>query len=1035
MNHHQNLHQNHMLHPHLPPPHTNPNQRTTSTLIPLTGSSMPSSATSPNILSSHIQQNAYSPYSSYIPLPPSSHISFYDNSFSSSTANPNPARPTSFIYDVVYHTSNPTSIVSNGNQIISNTLLQTPNIISNTLLTTSSLNPSPSVHTNHNMISNHQGNIQQKYMKLEPAAASYNIGSPTERPIPAAVTGGMGMIQDWLRANFEENGESSIARHVVYEMYVAYCTKVGIEPVNPASFGKIIRSVFVKIKTRRLGMRGNSKYHYNGIRIRENSTLALPSSSSLSPRSPINMNNNTNYTTYNYNGLNTVNGSNNLNNNSNAIRSIAQINRGTNNDEDSSPPPAKRAKTSKNSSSSKRASPPSSPPLPIQTSTSTLANSATSTPTIPISSSSNTSPNSSTMPPSSKSMGLLLSNHSNYKTTDTSPTSSSNSLISSAPSPSNPFKRIILPSFHTPISPLPLYPSTTTPLSKLQIQEVQSQYHSHCQHLLDLTVSSSFSEIPLFLSRFYQQMPPSNKILYSHPLITSFIYDKDLLISSIILHILIPDVFSSTNYKFADLQNFTKNYTHWVWEAVKEGFGREFVEIKVGVAKMMCEKICKQMTLNHLVQVTRTVFSNHGNEAKMLIDWDTIDFDFINLELSRAIGHDFSFLLTNQGNGNEKMKEIWRGFIISKSTVEQWIQWIHDMAENWFTNFMNSLPSRNQNINSNNQNNSGNNSNSNDGNGGNLGQGITEEEKEYIKRAMEEMIMRWGYYESLIMSDLTIRNAPSFGSFHLLRTLFDEYLMFWSDERKKTLDLFIPSSSSTNNPSLIPNSNPSIPNGNQNGNHDNPASQESISVRIDSGSMIQDDGKQNTDSLSQNNTNHQDNNHNTSLNDGSSNNEDNTNINTDDGNNNHHPNLNDGSNHNEVVEIGNRTGSAVIPLFWDIDSNGSLSISNPSVDFSALFNGMNPNITLNPSASSNGSNTNLNNTNNNHNTTNGETNQGPGLFGGGSIDGGGTFLRKPSVGGYFHNDLKWMMRGGSFDRGSVSFGDFDVDDGSPNDEK
>lgn len=32
--------------------------------------------------------------------------------------------------------------------------------------------------------------------------------------------------------------------------------------MNPASFGKLVRIIFPGIQTRRLGMRGESKYHY-----------------------------------------------------------------------------------------------------------------------------------------------------------------------------------------------------------------------------------------------------------------------------------------------------------------------------------------------------------------------------------------------------------------------------------------------------------------------------------------------------------------------------------------------------------------------------------------------------------------------------------------------------------------------------------------------------------------------------------------------------------------------------------------------------
>lgn len=43
--------------------------------------------------------------------------------------------------------------------------------------------------------------------------------------------------------------------------------------MNAASFGKLIRSVFSGLRTRRLGTRGNSKYHYYGIRIKPDSIL------------------------------------------------------------------------------------------------------------------------------------------------------------------------------------------------------------------------------------------------------------------------------------------------------------------------------------------------------------------------------------------------------------------------------------------------------------------------------------------------------------------------------------------------------------------------------------------------------------------------------------------------------------------------------------------------------------------------------------------------------------------------------------------
>jgi len=42
----------------------------------------------------------------------------------------------------------------------------------------------------------------------------------------------------------------------------------------------------------------------------------------------------------------------------------------------------------------------------------------------------------------------------------------------------------------------------------------------------------------------------------------------------------------------------------------------------------------------------------------------------------------------------------------------------------------------------------------------------------------QQLLLKWSFYSTLIIRDLTIRNASSFGSFHLLRTLFDEYIFY-----------------------------------------------------------------------------------------------------------------------------------------------------------------------------------------------------------------------------------------------------------------
>lgn len=55
---------------------------------------------------------------------------------------------------------------------------------------------------------------------------------------------------------------SSVPRSRVFSHYATRCGTERVPPLNPASFGKLVRIIFPGIQTRRLGQRGESRYHY-----------------------------------------------------------------------------------------------------------------------------------------------------------------------------------------------------------------------------------------------------------------------------------------------------------------------------------------------------------------------------------------------------------------------------------------------------------------------------------------------------------------------------------------------------------------------------------------------------------------------------------------------------------------------------------------------------------------------------------------------------------------------------------------------------
>lgn len=81
---------------------------------------------------------------------------------------------------------------------------------------------------------------------------------------------------EWLTSIYEPQENVSMPRSVLYDHYLEASAVTGHEPVNSATFGKLLRAVFPTLRTRRLGTRGNSKYHYYGIGIRADRVNKVP---------------------------------------------------------------------------------------------------------------------------------------------------------------------------------------------------------------------------------------------------------------------------------------------------------------------------------------------------------------------------------------------------------------------------------------------------------------------------------------------------------------------------------------------------------------------------------------------------------------------------------------------------------------------------------------------------------------------------------------------------------------------------------------
>ena len=60
---------------------------------------------------------------------------------------------------------------------------------------------------------------------------------------------------EWLTVNYETAEGVLPSRSTLFNFYLSHCQDHKLDPVNAASFGRLIRGIFVGLRTRWLGTR------------------------------------------------------------------------------------------------------------------------------------------------------------------------------------------------------------------------------------------------------------------------------------------------------------------------------------------------------------------------------------------------------------------------------------------------------------------------------------------------------------------------------------------------------------------------------------------------------------------------------------------------------------------------------------------------------------------------------------------------------------------------------------------------------------
>eukprot|EP00051_Salpingoeca_urceolata_P014835 m.189252 g.189252 ORF g.189252 m.189252 type:complete len:366 (-) comp18204_c0_seq2:4795-5892(-) len=260
------------------------------------------------------------------------------------------------------------------------------------------------------------------------------------------------------------------------------------------------------------------------------------------------------------------------------------------------------------------------------------------------------------------------------------------------------------------------------------------QYGTHCQALTLVALDERFDEIQDVLASFWQVTVPKGGWAgrVGEPAFVAFVRRKDEAMYEYILSSLIPDVFRNLSPTYIkQMRMFAKHLESWLTAATL-GLDAALVDAIVTVGVAFAQKLRRHTGLNHLAQAARGVLTNPVHVSQMLSDYGRVDFGSI-LEQTQAVCEGCDAALVT------RLESRFRKFHSENNTLEEWANWLQEVVRESLQRF---------------------------------------EQGEHFVANAREFLLRWSFLSSLVIRDLTLRSATSFGMFHLMRLLCDEYVFF-----------------------------------------------------------------------------------------------------------------------------------------------------------------------------------------------------------------------------------------------------------------
>ncbi|KAF9009051.1 hypothetical protein BDQ17DRAFT_1448955 [Cyathus striatus] len=477
--------------------------------------------------------------------------------------------------------------------------------------------------------------LSSDHHQLEKLAANVRAATTTSASDRAKQI----FVQAWLSANYAPYPDGNVPRQGLYFSYRRVCDQYGIPHINTATLGKAIRLCFPTIKTRRLGVRGNSKYHYCGIR---------PATAAEAEwlQDYITKSNNTA-------GQQSINAARLANEQAEATNRSEE--RSDEDDDDDSEGINSAAGSKRNSliltGDVKNAG-----------FTDDISDKTPTAATLLSQVQAAQRPTSTTFPPQAsirrhptQEPGLTLSSHSPS-------TSNTGSYIS----PQQPLSVRQFP--HFPSIEEAVGANSTSPHS-LAAREVWDWFQDHLDALLDTARGFRFDQFEMHLRTFWSNLTGQHREVVHAPAIAGLMAKADAIVYDEILEILRAHMLSPIGAtSLSNLRQLALKMEKILLVAL-DNYGNTFVEPKVELGARFGHLVLRFLDIYQVTQALSTVLNNHKQLAEMRRSWQKVDFESVrnqsalvcncrHEDLVQLLEVEFVTLLDSLSKSNEPVREV-----------------------------------------------------------------------------------------------------------------------------------------------------------------------------------------------------------------------------------------------------------------------------------------------------------------------------------------------------------------------------------------